>query len=212
MGTAAVLGAIWLGMLVVAGLPLRHVPVLLFAALVAAPLLWTLMGRWPHVHERIAVFLRPESDPSGGGYNVRQALISVGSGGLWGKGLGLGSQSQLAFLPVRHTDFIFSVLAEELGFAGSSLLLLLLGSLLLRVVRISALAADAYGRLLASGVAIMIFVQAAVNIGFNVGLLPVTGLPLPLISYGGSSLMTTLIGLGLVQSVALYDQPANTLP
>ncbi len=208
-GTAAVLCAIWLGMLFVAGLRLQHIPLFLLAAIILAPILWNLMRYWPHMHERILTFLRPNTDPSGADYHVTQALISVGSGGLWGKGLGQGSQSQLAFLPVRHTDFVFSVLAEELGFVGCMMLLTLLAALLLRIIHISAKAGDAFGRLLASGVGIMILVHVVINIGMNVGVLPVTGLPLPLISYGGSSLITTLIGLGLVESVALYSHTSE---
>ncbi len=208
-GMAALLVAIWLGMLFVAGVRLRYIVLLAVAAAVVAPLAWSflLSYRDGYVAERILLFLHPQNDPTGKGYNVDQALISVGSGGMWGKGLGLGSQSQLAFLRVRHTDYIFSVLAEELGFVGSILLLALLASLLLRVVRVGATAGDVYGRLVACGVATMIFAQVAINIGFNVGLLPVTGLPLPLISYGGSSLIATLIGLGLVQSVTIYHRP-----
>jgi rod shape determining protein RodA len=211
MGTAAVLAAIWLGMLFVAGLQPKHLPLFLLAAIILTPLLWNLMQQWPHMQERILTFLQPNSDLSGKGYNVDQALISIGSGGLWGKGLGQGSQSQLGFLIVRHTDFVFSVLAEELGFVGSMLLLVLLASLLLRIIRIGGRADDSYGRLVASGVAIMILVQVGINIGFNVGLVPVTGLPLPLISYGGSSLIATLIGLGLVQSIAIYRQPPEEI-
>lgn len=209
MGTAVVLCAIWLGMLFVAGLRLRHIPLFLLAAVILAPVLWNLMRYWPHMHERILMFLRPNSDPSGADYNVIQALISVGSGGLWGKGLGEGSQSQLAFLRVRHTDFIFSVLAEELGLVGCLMLFSLLAALLLRIIHVSATAGDAFGRLLAGGVAAMILVQVVINIGMNVGILPVTGLPLPLISYGGSSLIATLIGLGLVESVALYSHSTD---
>ena len=208
MGTAVVLLAIWLGMLFVAGIRPQHILLLLLSAIVLAPLVWAIMQ--PHMRERVLMFLHPNTDTLGKDYNVIQALISVGSGGLWGKGLGQGTQSQLFFLRVRHTDFIFAVLAEELGFVGSMLLFSLFAGLLLRIIRVGAKAGDAYGRLIASGVATMIFVQIAINIGFHLGLLPVTGLPLPLISYGGSSLVTTLIGLGLVESVALYHQPLET--
>ncbi|MGQ9683299.1 MAG: rod shape-determining protein RodA [Anaerolineae bacterium] len=207
MGTAVVLLAIWFGMLFVAGVPLRHVILLGLACLILAPLVWGLMQ--PYMRDRILSFLHPETDPSGQDYNVIQALISIGSGGLWGKGLGQGSQSQLAFLRVRHTDYIFSVLAEELGFVGCVLLLALMGALLLRILRIAGRTGDPFGRLVAVGVAMMVSVQVAINVGFNIGILPVTGLPLPLISYGGSSLIATLIGIGLVQSVALYHQPAE---
>jgi rod shape determining protein RodA len=208
MGTAAILLAIWLGMLFVAGVRLQHLALLGVAAIVIAPLVWSSME--PYMRERILLSLNPQADPSDKGYNMIQALISVGSGGLWGKGLGQGSQSQLAFLRVRHTDFIFSVLAEELGLVGSGLLLLLFALLLLRIVRVSSRAGEGCGRLLASGVATMIFAQVAVNVGYNVRLLPVTGLPLPLISYGGSSLIATLMGLGLVESVALHREPPET--
>lgn len=207
MGTAVVLVSIWLGMLFVAGIRLRHLLLLGFAALLLAPVLWAIMQ--PHMRERVLMFLNPHTDPLKKDYNVIQALISVGSGGLWGKGLGQGTQNQLFFLRVRHTDFIFAVLAEELGFVGAMLLLTLFAGLLMRILRTANQAGDAFGRLLASGVATMIFVHAAINIGFHVGLLPVTGLPLPLISYGGSSLITTLIGLGLVESVARYHDSSE---
>ncbi len=209
LGTAAVLVAIWLAMLFVAGVPVRHLALIGVAGIVLAPLAWGLMK--PYMRERILIFLNPTSDSSGKTYNVIQALISIGSGGFWGKGLGQGTQSQLGFLRVRHTDFVFSVLAEELGFVGAALLLVFLAGLLLRITHIAARTTDPFGRLIATGVAAMIFVQAAINLGFNTGMLPVTGLPLPLISYGGSSLITTLIGLGLVQSVAIhYQAPEGT--
>jgi rod shape determining protein RodA len=205
LGTAAVLCAIWLGMLFVAGLRVQHVVLLALAAIVLAPLVWTVMP--DHARERVMMFVQPSSVSDDRQFALNQALISVGSGGLWGRGLGLGTQSQLSFLRVRHTDYVFAVLAEELGFVGSMLLLTLFAALLMRLIQVAARSGDACGRLLASGVAMMIFVQMVINIGFHVRLLPVTGLPLPLISYGGSSLVTTLLGLGLVESVALYHQP-----
>ncbi len=207
LGTAAVLLAIWLGMLFVAGLRWQHILLLALVAAVLAPAAWAVMP--DHARERIMMFVQPESASDDSLYAIRQAWIGVGSGGLWGKGLELGTQSQLSFLRVRHSDYIFAVLAEELGFVGSALLLALFAGLLLRIVHVGAKAGDACGRLIASGIALMIFVQVAVNIGFHVRLLPVTGLPLPLISYGGSSLLSTLIGLGLVESVALYHQPKD---
>jgi len=149
------------------------------------------------------LFFTPDQDPSGSSYNVNQALISIGSGGFWGKGLLQGTQSQLYFLRVRHTDFVFSVLAEELGFVGSILVIGLFAVLVLRLARVGATATDPRGRLVAAGVTTMIFCQAVVNLGMNANLLPVTGLPLPLVSYGGSSLITTLFALGLAQSVGL---------
>lgn len=201
LGTAIVILAIWFGMVFVAGLRTAHIAVFATAGAISAPALWASMKGY--MRERILVFLNPASDVSGISYNVQQALISIGSGGLLGKGYGRGTQSQLYFLRVRHTDFIFSVLAEEFGFIGAMLLLTLFAILLWRILRVAHLAQDSFGRLIATGVASMILFQTVVNIAVNVNLLPVTGLPLPFISYGGSALTTTLIGIGLVESVLM---------
>jgi rod shape determining protein RodA len=139
-------------------------------------------------------------------YNVEQAIIGIGSGGWLGRGLFRGSQSQLHFLRVRHTDFIFSVTAEELGFIGAAILILLFAALLLRLLRIASLARDTFGMLIVVGVTTMIFFQVVVNIGMNLRILPATGIPLPFISYGGSSLWTMLIGIGLAESVMLQHK------
>jgi rod shape determining protein RodA len=205
LGTALVFAAIWLGMVFVAGIRLRHLALLGIAAGAAAPAVWfSLRG---YMQERIISFAQRFLSPLGSSsvvdYNTRQALTSIGSGGLFGKGFLQGTQSQLYFLRVRHTDYIFSVLSEELGFVGALFVLLLFVILLWRILRVATTARDTFGQLIASGVAVMIFFQAFVNIGVNAGLLPVTGLTLPLVSYGGSSLWTTLIGIGLVESVAL---------
>jgi rod shape determining protein RodA len=202
-GTALILIATWLGMVYLAGVRWRHLVLLIIVGLVAAPIAWFQIENY--MRERVTMFFLPDPDPSGASYNVTQALISIGSGGLWGKGLFRGTQSQLHFLRVRHTDFIFSVLAEEMGFVGALLLLLLFTYLVLRILRIAATAQDDYGRLIAAGVAVMLLVQAVINLGMNANLLPVTGLPLPLVSYGGSSLITTLLALGLTQSVAVHS-------
>ena len=152
--------------------------------------------------DRVLLFLNPESDPDAY-YNIQQALISIGSGGIVGKGFSIGTQNQLHFLRVRHTDFIFSVIGEELGLIGSILLLLIIFALIWRVVRAADLANDSFGRLICIGVATLIFFQSFVNLGVNVGILPVTGTPLPFVSYGGSSLIAFLIAIGLVQSVLM---------
>ncbi|MBC7264544.1 MAG: rod shape-determining protein RodA [Chloroflexi bacterium] len=201
LGTAVVILAIWFGVVFAAGLRPAHIAVFAAISAVSAPAIWASMKGY--MRERILVFLNPASDVSGISYNVQQALISVGSGGLLGKGYGQGTQSQLYFLRVRHTDFIFSVLAEEFGFMGAILLLTLFAVLLWRILRAASLAQDAFGRLIAVGVATMIFFQAVVNIAVNVNLLPVTGLPLPFVSYGGSALTTMLIGVGLVENVVM---------
>jgi len=207
-GTAVVLAATWVLVAFVAGTRWRHMLLLGGASALGAPLIWSKMK--PYMRERVLDFLFPGNDPSGSSYNITQALISIGSGGWWGKGYLQGTQSQLRFLRVRHTDFIFSVLAEEFGFIGSLLLVLLFAWLILRIVRVAVRAPDISGRLIASGVAAMMFIQTLINLGMNVQILPVTGLTLPLVSYGGSSLASILMALGLVQSVAMRSTPAES--
>ncbi|MBC7235263.1 MAG: rod shape-determining protein RodA [Chloroflexi bacterium] len=206
-GTALILLAIWAGMVFLSGVRWRHLFLLALVGAIAAPAVWFQME--DYMRQRIVLFFFPEGDPSGASYNVMQALISIGSGGWLGKGLLRGTQSQLHFLRVRHTDFIFSVLAEEMGFVGAILLLTLFAVLILRLARIAMTTPDTYGRLLVAGVASMILVQTVINVGMNANLLPVTGLPLPLVSYGGSSLVTTLLALGLTQGVAMRSKPAD---
>jgi rod shape determining protein RodA len=152
--------------------------------------------------ERLMLFLYPDqTDPSY--FNIQQALISIGSGGIVGKGFSIGTQNQLHFLRVRHTDFIFSVIGEELGMLGALLLFLLILGVIWRIMRAAELTGDPFGRLICIGVATLVFFQSFVNLGVNLGLLPVTGTPLPFVSYGGSSLIAFLISLGLVQSVLM---------
>jgi len=201
LGTALILGGIWLGMAWAAGVPIWQFGVLGLGALVAAPTVW--LSLEPYMRDRVLAFLNPAQDPSGESYNVIQALISIGSGGMWGKGFAQGTQSQLHFLRVRATDFIFSVYAEEMGFAGSMVLFALFVFLLLRILRAAQLTPDPFGQLIVIGVAMMIFTQSFINLGVNLSVIPATGLPLPFISYGGSSLVAMLIGLGLVQSVVM---------
>lgn len=152
--------------------------------------------------QRITSFLHPTKDPLGLGYNLIQAIITVGSGAFFGRGLGIGTQSQLKFLPERSTDFIFASLAEEIGFIGCLLLLLFLFLLLLRILTIAANTQDLFSKNICYGVFAMIFFQATINIGMNIGILPITGVTLPLVSQGGSSLIATLISLGLVNNIS----------
>ncbi len=201
LGTALVFIAIWAGTIVVAGLRWLHAGLMLLVGAIIAPLAWFLMPSY--MHDRIYAFLDPYEDPLGRGYNVIQALISIGSGGLTGRGFTSGTQSQLHFLRVQYADFIFSVLAEELGFVGATCLLALFGVLLLRGFRAAAISRDAFGRLLCTGIVSGLAFQTFVNVGMNAGLLPVTGVPLPLISYGGSSAFTVLTGIGILESVAM---------
>lgn len=178
---------------------------LLASGLLAAillPIFWFFILH-DYQRERIVTFLDPSHDPFGSGYNVLQSTISVGSGGWLGRGLGHGIQSQLNFLPIAHTDFIFASLAEELGFIGAGLLLILFLLLIIRILSIGTAAKDALGRYVAIGVAAMILFQVLINVGMNIGIMPVTGIPLPLISHGGSSLFSTMIALGIVVSIYL---------
>ncbi len=200
LSTALMLGLIWLAMVLMAGVRVLHLGVLALAGVVASPVVWLTLQ--DYMRQRILLFIDPQANPDAY-YNVQQALISIGSGGWLGKGFGNGTQSQLHFLRVRHTDFIFSVIGEELGLLGAIVLFALFTILLWRILRVAAIAQDPFGRLICVGVAIIIFLQTAVNIGVNLGVLPVTGLPLPFVSYGGSSLWTFLISLGLVESVAM---------
>jgi rod shape determining protein RodA len=192
-------------MLVVGGLRWRHALVLSLLGAGAAVAAWQFFLQ-DYMKDRVLMFLDPSKVPAADRYNIEQAVISIGSGGWLGRGLFRGSQSQLHFLRVRHTDFIFSVTAEELGFAGAALLIVLFGLLLFRLMHVASTSHDAFGRLIVTGVATMILFQVIVNIGMNLNLLPVTGLPLPFISYGGSSLWTMLLGIGLAESVAIYHR------
>jgi rod shape determining protein RodA len=200
LSTALTLGFIWLFMVLAAGARLAHLGLLGLLTLIVSPFIWlSLKG---YMRDRLLLFINPESNPDNF-YNVQQALISIGSGGWLGKGFGSGTQSQLRFLRVRHTDYIFSVIGEELGLVGALVLLFLFAFLLWRILRVAGLAKDAFGRLICVGVAAILFLQATVNIGVNLGLLPVTGLPLPFVSYGGSAMWTFLMALGLVESAAM---------
>ncbi len=204
-GSALVLVLIWLGMLMFARIRLWHVGAV-FGSLAGLFLVaWQFVLR-DYQKERVSVFLNPENDPLGQGYNVTQAKIAIGSGGVWGRGLGHGSQSQLNFLPEQHTDFIFAVLAEELGFIGCVFLFSLFAFLFYRIVRIARLARDRFGMFLVLGTAVLILSQIFINIGMNLSIFPVAGIPLPFLSFGGSSILTILICIGLVLSVGLRSE------
>lgn len=200
LGTALVILATWVGMAIASGLPKKLFAGLLVAGVALLPLLWNVVFK-EYQKRRVMVFLDPTNDPLGAGYNVKQAQIAVGSGGLWGQALGQGTQSQLNFLPVQHTDFIFAVLAEELGFAGGLFVVALLGIVAVRALQISGHAKDFFGYQLAIGVMTIILFQSLINIGMNTGIMPVTGIPLPFVSYGGSSILMLLFAVGILQSV-----------
>lgn len=200
LGSSMTYAAIWLGMSIVAGVRLSFLFGLLVAAGGLAPLL---LSQFAHGYQlqRLKVWIDPESEASGAGFNIIQAETSIGSGGFWGKGFTQGSQTQLDYLRTQTTDYIFSVGAEELGFIGMMVLFGLFLIVLFRCVRVAGLADDMFGRLIVIGVLTAILYQVFVNVGINIRLLPVTGVPLPLVSLGGSSMITVLAGLGIVQSI-----------
>ena len=214
LSNVMVLSVILAVMLWVNGIQIRHV---ITAAVIGFILLGTVIalsvlgvkipGLQAYQQERIVNFVVPNPDDTfGNRYNVQQALIAVGSGGLLGQGYGYGSQTQLRFLKVRHTDFIFAATSEEFGMAGGILIILTLGVIVWRCIRAAQKARDVAGSMLAIGVATLIFFQGAVNIGMNLNLLPVSGLPLPFVSYGGSGLTALMLAVGLVQSVVMRQK------
>ncbi len=197
---------IWAGMTWAGGLQPKHIIIMLVVAIGVPIIIFPFLEEYQRL--RILDFVAPDPNASfGATYNVLQALAALGSGGWFGKGYGLGSQTQLRFMKVRHTDFIFSAIGEEFGFVGALFVVLLLGFIIYRCLRAARMARDPFGSMIAYGIAIFIFFQGAVNIAVNLNLIPVTGVPLPFISYGGSGLLSLMLGVGLVESVALRYKP-----
>ena len=202
LSTAIVMLVLWFSMLWVSGLRIKHLLIFLGSSLLLPVIIYPFLVEYQQ--RRILNFLFPDPEASfGETYNIQQALISIGSGGFLGQGYGQGTQVQSRFLKVRHSDFIFSAAAQEFGFVGILLVILFLFFVILRCLRAARLAGDTYGALIAYGVATMIAFQTVVNIGVNLNLLPATGLTLPFVSYGGSSLLSILLGIGLVESVII---------
>jgi rod shape determining protein RodA len=199
-GSAVLLFLIWFGMLAISGVRKLHLFALILGACAVAVLAWMFVLK-PYQKDRIMVFWDPSRDPLGRGYNVTQSVIAVGSGGITGKGIGYGSQSQLRFLPERETDFIFAVLAEELGFIGIMMMSILFVILLSRFYHIALTKNDAFTVTMLTGFAIAIGLEVFINIGSNIRLLPVTGVTLPFVSYGGSSLLAKCLMIGIAESV-----------
>lgn len=198
-GSAAILGGGWIFMLVLSGVDKKNLFVILIGASLVIGSSWFFFKDYQK--ERIVNFINPARDPRGSGYNVIQSMVAVGSGQMLGKGLGRGSQSQLDFLPEKHSDFIFAVVAEEFGLLGAGVVLVLFGVMFYRLKQIALVSRDNFGYLTAMGIVCMLFLQVLVNVGMNIGVTPVAGVPLPLVSYGGSSLVAVLISLGIAQSV-----------
>lgn len=199
LGTAIVLLSIWLAMTLATKVKKIYLLYMAAGLLVLIPVIYPRLQAYQR--QRIATFLSPSADPAGAGYNVSQAIIAVGSGGFLGQGLGSGSQSQGNFLPSSHTDFIFAVLAEKLGFLGGLVCIALFAVVISRIAIDGSRSNDRFGSLLCIGIATMFAVHVIVNIGMNLGVMPVTGIPLPFISAGGTSLMVSLFSIGIVLSV-----------
>ncbi len=199
-GSAMIISLIWLGMVLVSGISKAHLFLVFISGVVAIGLLW-IFAFAPYQKARILNFFNPLTDIHGSGYNSFQSTIAVGSGQILGKGLGFGTQSRLKFLPENQTDFIFAAFAEEWGFVGSMLILLLFGLIIWRILYCASLGATNFEMLFGMGIAIYLMSHVLVNIGMNLGLLPVTGIPLPFMSYGGSHLLTELAGLGILMSM-----------
>ncbi len=204
LGSALVFIVIWLVMILATRFPKRN---LLYGGIVFALSLPVIIPRLlPYQRQRLKTVFDPASDPLGTGYNVTQAKIAVGSGGWLGNGLSAGSQSQLNFLPSQHTDFIFAVLAEKLGFVGSMLMLVLFAVVCVQIVKIGMRAHDLFGSFLCFGIVSMILFHVLINVGMNLGIMPVTGIPLPFLSAGGSAMIVSLVSIGIVESVALRSR------
>lgn len=188
-------------LLFLAGMKPKHMLIIAVAGMLVAPLAWHKLK--PYQKARLTSFIHPEDDPKGTGYQVQQSLIAVGSGGIWGKGMAKGSQTQGNFLPVTHTDFIFAAFAEEHGFVGAVVILLLYFVLLMRLIQNAQTAADRAGTMLVMGVVAILTFHILVNVGMVLGMMPVAGIPLPLMSYGGSSVMFTFLALGMVMNIRM---------
>ena len=204
LGTSLVFMAIFFGMIIVCGIPWRILFGLMIAGIACMPILWQFLKDYQKM--RIMVFLDPNVDPLGSGYHIIQSKIAIGSGMLFGKGLFEGTQSQLNFLPENHTDFIFAVVGEELGFVGAVVLLLLYLIVLWRGIQIAKNACDIFGRLLAVGITSMLAFHVLVNVGMTTGIMPVTGIPLPLMSYGISSLTTNILAIAILMNIHMRKQ------
>jgi rod shape determining protein RodA len=214
-GTSLIYAASMAGVLFLAGAPWRHLAVLgIVAGLIAAALLWFLPSAGvdvlqPYQRDRLTGFVNPDVDPGGSTYNVNQSITAVGSGGLDGRGVANATQTKFNYLPEHNTDFIFSSLAEQRGFLGASILLLLYALIVWRGIKIIAVAPDLFTATVAGTIVFAIVFQLFINVGMTIGIAPVTGIPLPLVSYGGSSLITTLIMVGILESIHVRGRLAG---
>ena len=203
LGTALVLLAVWFSMVLISSVRRLHILIMVGLVLAATPFLLKMLK--PFQRARLTTFLNPTADPLHTGYNAVQSTITVGSGGFFGRGLTAGTQTQLGFLPTlaQHTDFVFAALSEKMGFVGSALIIMLFLGLLLRGIQIAYKAKDRFGMFLATGIVAMLAFHVFINIGMNIGIAPVTGIPLPFVSYGGTSMIVDLAAIGLLESIAM---------
>lgn len=199
LGNVIVYTSIFIAMLIISGLKVKYILIGTVLCTVLIPVLWFFMQSYQK--DRILSFINPSHDPSGVGYNAMQSVISIGSGKVFGSGLGRGSQSKLRFLPEYHTDFVFASLVEELGIIGAGLTVSFYCLLFLAIARMAYISRNSTYKIFAIGILVQNFTQVFINIGMNIGLLPITGITLPLLSYGGSSIISTFIGLGLLASL-----------
>jgi rod shape determining protein RodA len=207
-GGAMIIFFIWLGMILISGISKKHLLIVVGCGVVAFVLLWGFVFQ-PYQKARIVNFVQPLSNIKGSGYNVYQSTIAVGSGQILGKGVGFGTQSRLKFLPEYQTDFIFAAFSEEWGFVGAIILFLLLGLIIWRILHIALLGATNFEMLYGIGLAVYFMSHFIINIGMNIGIMPVTGITLPFMSYGGSHLLTEFIGLGILMGMNKYRRVAH---
>ncbi len=207
-GDAVIVAALWVAMVLIAGIPFRRLALLIVAGIAAVSFLW-FFAFAPYQKARIVSFLHPLADISGAGYNAFQSTVAVGSGGLWGKGIGYGTQSRLQFLPEHETDFIFASFAEEWGLLGTLILIAIFGVLIYRLVANAGQGATNFESLFALGAAALFVIHATIHVGMNVGLLPVTGVTMPFMSYGGSHLVTGYAILGIVNAMRRYGRAVH---
>lgn len=208
LGTSLVFGAILAGMLFVSGASMRWLGLLAASTIAAMPFIWSNILR-DYQKERITAFLDPGADIQGAGYQLYQSQVAVGSGGILGKGLTNGTQNQLDFLPVQETDFVFAILAEELGLVGGIVVFALFVLLLWRILLVAWRSRDPFGVAFASGMASMLLFQLVVNVGMVIGIMPITGIPLPFVTHGGASLISLALGLGVLQSINIRQARAE---
>ncbi|MBI2644292.1 MAG: rod shape-determining protein RodA [Candidatus Wildermuthbacteria bacterium] len=203
LGSVLILGSLWIATLLVAGAPIRYVGAILAIAIVIAAIGWVGFLH-DYQKQRIISFVEPGLDPLGIGWSQLQSKIAIGNGGIFGQGVGQGTQTQYGFLSEPHTDFIFAAIAEEFGLLGVSILFALFLLLIVQILKIGTVVQNNFARLFTTGLAVLFVFQIFINIGMNLGLLPIVGLPLPLVSYGGSSLVMNFIALGILQSIKIH--------